>query len=444
MGRLFRNGGYTHSVKDFVPFMPHPRRPSHRAWLAFAVGLLLFVPAPARAGSAADSRSVPVDPTFFDYDATAPLAATEAPLSEADGVAVSRVTFPSPVVTPFAANNTVVAFLFLPPGPGPHPSMVVLHEWLPNNLNDENSMCQAMARAGVAALLVEQPYSLERRPVPHRPDAELLSGNLPQMVAGLRQAIIDARRGADWLQSRPDMDPKRMGVAGISLGGVLAPLAAGADARFKVVLTVVGGADVADLIWKSYTTKGIHKGLVEDGETYQSLERGMAPLEAGRWLHDFDPANALMFNGRDDFIVRPWQAKDMAQALGGARIVWLNTGHYGPIFTIGDVEATGARFLQSRFFPASPPFHAPDNLPSQTIKLGFLVGGQEVVSPAIAWQVFNFDPAGRFSVDAQLTLHGVSAALSARLNNSKAIGVEFPLFKGTTKPRPFVLFHLVL
>ena len=69
-----------------------------------------------------------------------------------------------------------MAFLFLPAGPGPHPAMIVLHEWLPNNLNDEDSMCRAMARAGVAALLVEQPYSLERRPVPHRPDAELLSG----------------------------------------------------------------------------------------------------------------------------------------------------------------------------------------------------------------------------------------------------------------------------
>ena len=163
MGRLFRNGGYTGVAKEPRPLCPTLAVLSIPC-LALALGLLSLITLPARAGSAADSRSVPVDPTFFDYDASAPLAATETPLSETDGVRVSRVTYPSPVVTPFAANNTVVAFLFLPPGPGPHPSMVVLHEWLPNNLNDENSMCQAMARAGVAALLVEQPYSLERRP----------------------------------------------------------------------------------------------------------------------------------------------------------------------------------------------------------------------------------------------------------------------------------------
>lgn len=420
--------------------MPQPRR-----LRALLIALLLcLVPPSAQAGSAAKSASVPVDPHFFDYDAAAPLGATETPLPDKAGVPVSRVTYPSPVVTPFAVNNTVVAYFFHPPGPGPHPAMIVLHEWLPTNLNDEFVMCEGMTRAGIAALLVEEPYSLDRRPVPRRPDAELLSGNLPQMVAGLRQAVIDARRGADWLQSRPDIDPKRLGIAGISLGGVLAPLTAGADSRLTVVLTVVGGADVADLIWDSFTTRGVHRGLVQRGETYQSLVTGMAPLEAGHWLRGFNPQNALLFNGRYDFIVRPWQAEDLAKALGGARIVWLNTGHYGPVFTENDVVATGAQFLRSRFFPDTPPFHAPDTLPSRTIKLGFLVGGQELLSPALAYQAVDLDRAGRFSLDAQLTLHGLSGAFSTRLNDFQEVGVEFPVFHGTTKPRPFLLFHVVL
>ena len=423
--------------------MPHPRLFACLTIAVIAFSLAFSAP-PARAGSAAESASVPVDSRFFDYDSRAPLAATVTPLPDKDGLRVSRVTYPSPVVTPFPVNNRVVAYFFQPPGPGPHPAMVVLHEWLPNNLNDEFVMCEGMAHAGFAALLVEEPYSMDRRPVPHRPDAELLSGNLPQMVAGLREAVIDARRGADWLQSQPDIDPQRMGIAGISLGGVLAPLTAGADSRLKVVLTVVGGADVADLIWNSLTTRGIHKGLVQRGESYQSLVTGMAPFEAGRWLRHFNPENALLFNGRYDIIVRPWQAEDMAHALGGARIVWLNTGHYGGVFTESDVVAAGARFLQSRFFTDVPAFHAPDTLPAQTIKLGFLVGGQELLSPALAYQALNFDRAGRLSFDAQITLHGLSGAVSARLNDFQEVGIEFPVFHGTTRPRPFLLFHVVL
>ena len=172
--------------------MPQPRL---LFGLALLVSLSSFCPFPVFAGSAADSASVPADPHFFDYDAKAPVKATETPLPDKDGLRFSRVTYPSPVVTPFPANNTVVAYFFQAPGPGPHPAMVVLHEWLPNNLNDEFVMCEGMAHAGITALLVEEPYSLDRRPVPHRPDAELLSGDLPQMVAGLRQAVIDARRG---------------------------------------------------------------------------------------------------------------------------------------------------------------------------------------------------------------------------------------------------------
>lgn len=424
--------------EDTHPFM----RFSH-----FVVWLTLLCPSlmvTAWAGSAANSLDVPVAPHFFDDQAQAPLDAVVTPLSNSDGLRVLRVTFPSPVTTPFVANNTVVGFLYLPSGTGPFPAMIVLPEWLPRNLSHEEVMCEAMAHAGVAAFVMEEPYSLERRPVPHRPDAELLSGNLPQMVAGLRQTVLDARRCVDYLQSRPDIMGSKMGIGGISLGAILASLIAGVDPRLTVVLSVVGGSDIADIIWNSLFTRGIHQSLVAHGYTFGDLQTAMAPFEADRWLHGFDPANALMFNGRDDIFVHPWEAKDMAQALGGAPIVWLDTGHYGVALSSGMIEATGARFLRARFFPNCPRFHAPASLPAHTIKLGILLGGQEVASPALAYQVLDFDREGHFSMDAQLTLSGLSADLTARLNDSKSVGIEFPLFHGRVQPRPFLMFHVVL
>ena len=97
--------------------MPHPSHFFRLTCLAFALVWLLFTPLPARAGSAADSRSVPVDPTFFDYDASAPLAATETPLSETAGIRVSRVTYPSPVVTPFPPTTPSWRSCFCRPAP---------------------------------------------------------------------------------------------------------------------------------------------------------------------------------------------------------------------------------------------------------------------------------------------------------------------------------------
>ena len=84
----------------------------------------------------------------------------------------------------------------------------------------------------MAALLIVEPYSLNRRSQDLRgPDPEILSGDVPQMVAALRQAVLDARRGLDYLSRRPDMDPERLGAAGISLGGILErPLGRGGPA----------------------------------------------------------------------------------------------------------------------------------------------------------------------------------------------------------------------
>ena len=149
--------------------------------------------------------ATPVDPHFFDYDARAPFTATVTPLrTKAGGVRVLTVTYPSPVVTPFPANNTVTGYLFLPPGPGPHPAMIVLHEWLPVNLNNEFAMCRGMAKAGVAAFLIVQPFSLEPAPA---------------AVAARRRTAV-GQRAADGRQPAPGDPglPARAGLAVVAPG----------------------------------------------------------------------------------------------------------------------------------------------------------------------------------------------------------------------------------
>ncbi len=385
-----------------------------------------------------------VDPHFYDYDSRAPFPVTQTPDGQINGVSVTRVTFPSPVVTPYAANNMVVAFLFQPSGPGPHPAMVVLHEWLPVNLNDEFSIGATLAKAQIAALVMEEPYSLDRRPLPHVPEAELLSGNVPQMLAGLRQCVLDARRALDWLSAQPDIDANRMGISGISLGGILAPLVAGVDHRARVVVAIDGGADVADIVWSSPFLRGLKPGILASGYTRQSLHAELAPVESSLWLGGFNPQNAVLFNGRYDVFVTPDHARKLSKALGGAPIVWLNTGHYGLALSLKTLDETGVKFVQSRFGGNPTAYTPPSTIPSHTVKAGLLLGGHEGVSPALAYQVLNFDPAGRFSLDGQLTLHGLSGALSARLTTTSSVGLEMPLFHGPAKPQPFILLHIVL
>ena len=402
----------------------------------------------------ADAPAIPktpataVDPAFYDYDAAAPINAVEKPFAlDATGVKISLVTFPSVVSTPYAVNNTVTTYLFMPTGPGPHPAMVVLHEWNAGSTKGGFILCRAIAKAGVAALFVTEPYSLNRKPkTKNREDGEILSGNVPHMVGALRQAVLDARRGLDYLALRPDVDPTRLGVSGISLGGVLSGVVAGVDPRVKVILTLVGGADFARGFWNGLLTRRYRNEILRSGYTYETYQAAMAPIDAAYWLpqRHFNPEDALMINGRYDLVILPNEAKALAQDLGGTHIVWTNTGHYGPMFRVNEAADLGVEFLRARFFGETSEFKRPDTIPSRTIKLGLLLGGHEGISPVIATPLINFDRAGRYTLDAQLTLHGLSIAPSVRLGLVTSLGVEFPLLHGRSKPKPFVLFSLTL
>lgn len=80
--------------------------------------------------------------------------------------------------------------------------------WLPH----------ALARRGISTLCVDQPGTGEA----------LRLHNLP--------AIHDSERWAskwvDWLETQPDVDPRRIGMTGISLGGYYAPRAVAFEPRF--------------------------------------------------------------------------------------------------------------------------------------------------------------------------------------------------------------------
>ena len=388
-----------------------------------------------------------MNPHYYDYDQAAPFPVTQTPYGTEHGVSITAITYPSLIKTPYAVNNTVTAYLFLPPGPGPHPALVVLHEWNPSSTKSGFLLCRAIARADVAALMVVEPYSLNR--TPHnadKGDARILSGNVPHMVGALHQAVLDARRGLDYLASRPDIDPNRLGVAGISLGGILSGVVAGVDPRIKVVITLVGGADFPKDLWDGPLTRPFRRQIVRDGYTYQTYMAAMAPIDSTTWLpqRHFDPDDVLMINGHYDTVISPPQAKLLARDFSGTHIVWLNSGHYGAQFSAGPASDLAVRFLRARFYGEEAGFHRPDGLPSTTIKLGVLAGGQEGLSPVVALSLLNFDGPGRYTVDGQVTLHGLSAALSARIGLLGSVGVEFPVFHGTTKPRPFVMVSVTL
>lgn len=77
---------------------------------------------------------------------------------------------------------------------------------------------EALARRGISTLCVDQPGSGEA----------LRLQNLPVDPHSENWAS----RAVDWLEAQPDVDPKRIGMTGISLGGHFAPRAVAYEPRF--------------------------------------------------------------------------------------------------------------------------------------------------------------------------------------------------------------------
>jgi dienelactone hydrolase len=117
------------------------------------------------------------------------------------------------------ARGTMPALYTRVAGPGPHPVVVYC-----NGLDSCKELLwwsrlpEELARRGVATLSVDQPGSgeaLRLQGLPVDPHSEHW-----------------ASRAVDWLQSRAEIDPRRIGMTGISLGGHFAPRAVAFEPRF--------------------------------------------------------------------------------------------------------------------------------------------------------------------------------------------------------------------
>jgi hypothetical protein len=72
----------------------------------------------------------------------------------------------------------------------------------------------------------------------------------------LIDTVYDLLRTVDYLASRPDVDPTRIGMIGISEGGIETWMAAAADERIAVAVPIIGVTRFARAVGETSTTAG--------------------------------------------------------------------------------------------------------------------------------------------------------------------------------------------
>lgn len=245
------------------------------------------------------------------------------------GVMVQRLTFPSAVETPHRENNTVHAEYYRPCGKGPFPCVIML-DITGGDQTLSRSLSTFLAQQGIGSLFVQMAYYGPRRPPGSK--LRLLSADLPHTMRAVRQTVLDLRLATAWLESRTELDPKRLGIMGTSLGSLVGTLAAEMEPKLKRVGVLLGGGGFVDAFWDDPRAKVYRQAYELIGGTKEKLGKLVAPADPLTCAGNLKDRKVLMMVGKRDEILPARMAEALWKGCGQQKILWFDCTHYGAVF----------------------------------------------------------------------------------------------------------------
>lgn len=330
--------------------------------------------------------------------------------------------FPSPLPGIYPSNNTVPLRVFIPANAdGPVPVVLVLHYWGATDLRNERDLALELNRNKIAAAVMTLPYHLERTP-PGRYSGEIAIEPDPrQMVTTMTQAVMDTRRSIDFLESRSEFDHTRLGLAGTSLGSLVAELTYGVDDRITHVAFVLGGVDLAHIVWSSSLLVRQKDMLIRLGYTEEALRADIKQIEPLQFLPSRRTSPSLVIGGHYDTVIKQQSTEELIATLTNPKVLWLDTGHYGGIFVQRRLMRELARFFTAEFSGKS--FTPPQTVYAPTIRLGLKVDTGNGFDIGVGLDLLKFDKRGDTFMTLFVTPRGPEIYIGRDVSQGFSVGV---------------------
>lgn len=346
------------------------------------------------------------------------------PWEEAFEDEISRVydlEFPTPLPSAYPENNTVRTRLMVPrEASSPMPVVVILHYWGAIDTRLEQALGTELNRRGVAAALMVLPYHLQRTPKGSRSGELAVVADPGAMRATLTQCVQDVKRLLDFLGTRSEFDMGRLGITGTSLGAIVGSLIFGVEPRFAAGASLLGGADLAEILWYSSRTRSQRESLRRRGFDEAALRKALVDVEPLTYLRPSDRPYYVI-GARHDEVVPPSATEKLIDATG-AQTLWLDTGHYGGAL----VERSLVRSLAAYFAAVlnRRPFSAPGRLYAPTLRVGLSLSDGRGLQVAIGADVWRSNPRGDGFGAILLTPKGIEGFLGYQLPRGFSVGVS--------------------
>jgi dienelactone hydrolase len=249
---------------------------------------------------------------FKGYDPAAPLEAAVVGIEERpDPEVAAQEQAPAYKRVEFFyngfRNGRVPALMAMPvEATDPLPCVVFLHG-IGQSKGFLDEICIPFVKGGFAIVTYDQLMCGERK---HRGAPPLQQAN--EFRQRPAYTVMDTRRLIDYLQTREDIDPERIYLAGASYGAITGTTVAAMDRRIKAVVLCYGGGNIPKMLEARMVAQEIGGWMPLAKTLVWYL---MSPADPLNYAEKIWPTPVFLQNGTDDCLIASEAAKALQEAV---------------------------------------------------------------------------------------------------------------------------------
>ncbi len=276
----------------------------------------------------------------FAYDRPSDCPCKVAVLEQRDQFTIRRVLLPA-AADGLKTNRWIELDYYDLAGKAKTPVIMVL-PMLGGGYGLERHFANYFVSRGYAAVIV-------------RRDKRANSARLEDLNGLFRDMVIDHRRVIDWMETQEDLDCSRIGIFGVSMGGIKGALLLPLEDRIQAAAIGLAGGDLPYIL--THTTE---PGLARRREqelrvrniTLEQSEqhlREMLTFDPIRYASYVDPKKVLLVLARYDTVVPVEKGLELKAKMGNPETIMLPAGHYSAALSIPYIQSQSFDFFEKRF-----------------------------------------------------------------------------------------------